>query len=156
MITMYAMFLLAFFLLEVAVGVFLYVNRGQVESITRKSLTTVFDDYSNKSESHAFVDEIQHDFSCCGVDGPNYWTENNAAAIPHSCCRDDGGQGTTCSKAQAWQDGCLQKSIDLVKSTSGMLFKIIMGIAGGELVGIVFALCLASSIRNEERRQGYA
>lgn len=72
-------------------------------------------------------------FHCCGIDGPNYWTEHNAAAIPHSCCRDDGGQGTTCSKAQAWQDGCLQKSIDLVKDKSGMLFKIIMGIAGGEV-----------------------
>ncbi|XP_025206552.1 CD63 antigen-like [Melanaphis sacchari] len=156
MITMYAMFLLAFFLLEVAIGVFLYVNRGQVESITRKSLTTVFDDYSNKTESRAFVDEIQSDFHCCGVDGPNYWTERNAAAIPHTCCLNDGGQGTTCSKAQAWQDGCLQKSIDLVKDKSGMLFKIIMVIAGGELIGIIFALCLASSIRNEERRQGYA
>lgn len=57
------MFLLAFFLLEAATGVFLYVNRGQVESITRKSLNTVFEDYSNKSESRAFVDEIQHDVS---------------------------------------------------------------------------------------------
>lgn len=57
------MFLLAFFLLEVATGVFLYVNRGQVESITRKSLTTVFEDYSNKSESRDLVDEIQHDVS---------------------------------------------------------------------------------------------
>jgi CD63 antigen len=156
MITMYAMFLLAFFLLEAATGVFLYVNRGQVEPITRKSLTTVFEEYSNKSESHAFVDEIQHDLHCCGVDGPNYWTERNAAALPHTCCRDDGGQGTTCSKAQAWQDGCVKKSIDLVKNQSGTLFKIIIGIAGGELIGIVFALCLASSIRNEERRHGYA
>jgi len=59
----YAMFLLAFFLLEVAVGVFLYVNRGQAESITRKSLTTVFNDYSNKTDSRALVDEIQHDVS---------------------------------------------------------------------------------------------
>jgi len=158
MITMYAMFLLAFFLLEVAVGVFLYINRGQAEEITRKSLTTVFNDYSasNKTDSRALVDEIQHDFHCCGVNGPNDWTEKNAAALPHSCCREDGGQGTTCSKTQAWQDGCLQKSIDTVKEKSGLLFKIIVGIAGSELIGILFALCLASSIKNEERRQGYA
>jgi len=57
------MFLLAFFLLEVATGVFLYVNRGQAEAITRKSLSTVFNEYSNKTESRAFVDEIQHDVS---------------------------------------------------------------------------------------------
>lgn len=63
----YAMFLLAFFLLEAATGVFLYVNRGQAESITRKSLTTVFNDYSNKPESRALVDEIQHDVSNCVV-----------------------------------------------------------------------------------------
>lgn len=72
-------------------------------------------------------------FHCCGVDGPNDWTDQNAAAIPHSCCIEDGGQGTTCSKTQAWQDGCLQKSIDLVKSKSGTLLKIIMAIAGGEV-----------------------
>jgi len=59
----YAMFLLAFFLLEVAVGVFLYMNRGQAEAITRKSLPTVFNDYSNKTDSRALVDEIQHDVS---------------------------------------------------------------------------------------------
>lgn len=56
------MFLLAFFLLEVAVGVFLYVNRGQAEAITRKSLTTVFNDYT-KPDARALVDEIQHDVS---------------------------------------------------------------------------------------------
>lgn len=57
------MFLLAFFLLEVAIGVFLYVNREQAEEITRKSLTTVFNDYSNKTDSRALVDEIQRDVS---------------------------------------------------------------------------------------------
>jgi CD63 antigen len=153
---MYAMFLLAFFLLEVATGVFLYVNRGQAEEITRKSLTTVFNDYNNNTDSKALVDEIQHNFHCCGVDGPKYWTQQIAAALPHSCCQTDNGQGTTCSMAQAWQDGCVPKSIDMVKSQSKSLFKIIIGIAGGELIGIIFALCLASSIKNEERRQGYA
>lgn len=61
------MFLLAFFLLEAAVGVFLYVNRGQVEGYTRKSMNNVFDDYLNKTESRKFVDELQKDVS----DDPN-------------------------------------------------------------------------------------
>lgn len=59
----YAMFLLAIFLLEVAVGVFLYYNRDQAEEITRKSMTIVLNDYSNKTESRAFFDEIQNDVS---------------------------------------------------------------------------------------------
>lgn len=62
-ISQYAMFLLAFFLLEAAVGVFLYVNRGQVEGYTRNSMNNVFNDYNNKSESRAFVDELQTDVS---------------------------------------------------------------------------------------------
>ncbi|VVC38422.1 Tetraspanin/Peripherin,Tetraspanin,Tetraspanin, EC2 domain,Tetraspanin, conserved site [Cinara cedri] len=156
MITIYAMFLLALFLLEAAIGVFLYVNRGQVEPITEKLLTTVFKDYSNDSDSRAFVDKIQHEFHCCGIDGPNYWTDQTAAAIPHSCCKEDNGQGTTCLKTQAWQDGCPKKSVEFVKSKLGKLLNIIIAIAGGELIGIIFALCLASSIKNEERRQGYA
>jgi hypothetical protein len=57
------MFLLAIFLLEVAVGVFLYINRDQAEEITRKSMTIVLNDYANKTESRAFFDEIQHDVS---------------------------------------------------------------------------------------------
>lgn len=57
------MFLLAIFLLEVAVGVFLYYNRDQAEEITRKSMTIVLNDYSNKTESRAFFDEIQNDVS---------------------------------------------------------------------------------------------
>lgn len=72
-------------------------------------------------------------FRCCGIDGPNDWTDRNVAALPHTCCRNDGGQGTTCSKSEAWQDGCLHKSIDLVKSKSGLLMKIVIGIAAGEV-----------------------
>lgn len=71
-IIQYAMFLLAFFLLEVAIGVFLYVNRGQAEEITRKSLTTVFNDYNNKTESRALVDEIQHDVSYRSLHRPKF------------------------------------------------------------------------------------
>lgn len=59
----YAMFLLAFFLLEVASGVFLYVNRERIEAISRKSLTTVFNDYSNSTDARTVVDEIQRDVS---------------------------------------------------------------------------------------------
>ncbi|XP_025414973.1 CD63 antigen-like [Sipha flava] len=156
MITLYAMFLLAIFLLEVAVGVFLYINRDQAEEITRKSMTIVLNDYANKTESRAFFDEIQHDFHCCGVDGPQDWVERTATALPHSCCRTDGGPGTTCAKTEAWQDGCLHKTVNMFKTNANSLFKVVMSIAGGELIGIIFSLCLASSIRNEERRQGYA
>lgn len=56
------------------------------------------------------------------------------AALPHSCCRNDDGQGTTCSKSESWQEGCLQKSINVVKEKSGLLFKIVVGIAGGEVL----------------------
>lgn len=87
-IIQYAMFLLAFFLLEVAIGVFLYVNRGQAEEITRKSLTTVFNDYStNKTESRALVDEIQHDVSHRSLHRPKFggpWIHGNRKFIQNS------------------------------------------------------------------------
>lgn len=72
-------------------------------------------------------------FHCCGIDGPNDWIVRNVAALPHSCCRNDGGQGTTCTTTEAWQVGCLHKSIDLVKGKSELLFKIVVGIAAGEV-----------------------
>lgn len=75
------MFLLAFFLLEVAVGVFLYVNRGQAEAITRKSLTTVFNDYSNKTDARALVDEIQHDVSITCRKNNNFKNISHATLI---------------------------------------------------------------------------
>ncbi|XP_050436074.1 CD63 antigen-like [Adelges cooleyi] len=156
MVTVYAMFLLTLFLVELAIVVYLYINQGKLEEITRSSMTSIFNSYSTKNESKAFVDEMQADFHCCGVDSPSDWTTQGIPALPHSCCREDGGQGTTCSKTQAWQDGCMSKTIEVAKREGSKLFKFVLGIAGGELVGIIFALCLASSIKNEERRQGYA
>ncbi|XP_050533680.1 CD63 antigen-like [Daktulosphaira vitifoliae] len=157
MITIYAMFLLAIFLIQVSLGVYAYLHQEQIEVYTRKGLTSYFDNYNKSNSTQTIVDQLQHELHCCGVDNIDYWTaEKNPGGLPHSCCREDQGYGTVCTKTEAWQEGCLPIASQKLKKESWSFIKVVLAIAGGELIGIIFALCLASSIRNEERRQGYA
>lgn len=91
-------------------------------------------------------------FKCCGNDGP--WDYKNVV-FPKSCCPSEKLVGQTCVLSQSYNTGCKatfhsfwSKNIEIIKFAG-------LGIALIEFVGVVFACCLANSIRNERRRAHY-
>ncbi|XP_076277583.1 tetraspanin 6 isoform X2 [Lasioglossum baleicum] len=142
----FASFLLFILLVQVAVAVYAFVVVKNPENITDEYKKI----FHNQTEAHKeFIDVVQSGFACCGVEGPRDYP----GSIPWSCCADK-KEGETCSFGESYRDGCSGKITELLKVVGLTLGGIAIGIAGVELLGIIFALCLANSIRNTERR-GY-
>uniref|UniRef100_A0A224XJF0 Tetraspanin n=1 Tax=Panstrongylus lignarius TaxID=156445 RepID=A0A224XJF0_9HEMI len=146
MLTTYGVILSAILLVQVAIGVMAFVYRDKFEDGFNKGIDQTFEDYKNPG-AKAIIDELQRNVKCCGLHGPTFWTSPD---LPGSCC---GLEDTaTCSRNQAYNDGCEPKIRDLIKQLFKLLGIIALAIAAVELICVIFAFCLSSSIKREELR----
>lgn len=145
----FASFLLFILLVQVAVAVFAFVNVKNVVdgNEIESKYSEIFKGYEVNEESKKIVDIVQSSLYCCGDNSPNDFPGN----IPPSCC---GRSEGTCSRKDAAQEGCAKKIKEAIHLAGNVLGGVAIGVAGVELIGIIFALCLANSIKNSERR-GY-
>ncbi|KAI4504558.1 hypothetical protein M0802_000108 [Mischocyttarus mexicanus] len=101
-------------------------------------------------ESHCMTITLE----CCGVDSKDdYYNMKGNGTIPWSCCSDV-EEKSQCPSSQAFKHGCAIALKDFFVYAGVVLGGVAIGIAVVELIGIIFALCLANSIKNSERR-GY-
>lgn len=151
MVSTYAFFLFVLVILQIVVAVYAFLYTEDVAN----SMSRAFDDLwnsmnNNDAAAREAVNGIQRALQCCGRTGPSDWTNSSAGQIPTSCCNDG---LTTCTAATAFPNGCGTVLHDAVYG-SGMLIAWIAVVFGAlELVGVIFACCLANSIRNQNRRQ---
>ncbi|XP_078050560.1 tetraspanin 6 isoform X2 [Augochlora pura] len=142
----FASFLLFILLIQVAVAIYAFVVVKDAD--VRQEYLILFDKYNKDNASMEVVDIFQSELQCCGVDSPNDFHNDT---LPQSCCAQrEGG----CYLNKAYQKGCAKALKEALQLAGSVLGGVAIGIAGVELVGIIFALCLANSIRNTERR-GY-
>ena len=153
----FASILLFILIIQVAVAVYAFVvfknNENQVS--IKSTYSKIFNDYPTHVENADAVNLIQSSLKCCGVNSPNDFDAhgNFTGVIPWSCCGKP--EGEVCSKRDVSNvPGCADKIAEVLETAGTVLGSVAIGIAGIELVGIIFALCLANSIRNTERR-GY-
>lgn len=154
MVITFASLLLTILIIQVAIAIYTFVALKNADDINFRDeyKTKVFDKYNSSEETKEFVDFIQNELKCCGVDSYNDFLRNKPY-IPGSCCGKNSSD--TCTQQNAYQTGCVSALKDLFKYASAILGGIALGIAAIELIGIIFALCLANSIKNAERR-GYS
>jgi CD63 antigen len=102
----------------------------------------------------------QHDLKCCGTTDYMSWNESikmkETNSVPDSCCKDffvDCGKGklTTASEDLFYGEGCHQKLMDYLNT-----YLVAVGIAAAvvaviQLIGIIFAFCLANQLRKDYR-----
>ncbi|XP_024868470.1 23 kDa integral membrane protein-like [Temnothorax curvispinosus] len=153
MIVTFACLLLVILIVQVAIAIFAFVvakNSGDYSWKDRYA-NDVFSKYG-KGEETEIVDTIQSWLQCCGVEGPQDFPKIHHSAIPGSCC---GKKESTCDPLSAYQKGCAGALEDIFKYSLTILGGVALGIAAAELIGIIFALCLANSIKNAQRR-GYS
>lgn len=154
----FASFLLTILIIQVAVAVYAFLvlkNSDANANDVRKQYTEIFDSYwQPQAGPREIVDIIQGSLECCGIDGPDdYRKINHNGTIPWSCCgKEEGGFCTSADKI--YGQGCLSQIQQFLVYAGKALGGIALGIAGVELIGIIFALCLANSIKNSQRR-GY-
>lgn len=156
MIITFASMLLLILLIQVAVAVYAFVV---IKNANPSDITTGYDQlfqtYPVDEKNREVVDIVQRVFSCCGVVSKSDYNAhgNFTGTIPWSCCNDK-KEGETCEAGDAYDVGCVPKLKDALIKAGNILGGVAIGIAGVELIGIIFALCLANSIKNAERR-GY-
>lgn len=155
MIVTFACLLLTILIIQVAVAIFVFVaanNAGEID-FGKEYRTNVFDRYKNgNEEDKEIVNTIQEALQCCGVDSAKDFGTIIGQPIPGSCC---GKKESNCDLSNAYTKGCASAIEDFFKHSLTVLGGIAIGIAVAELIGIIFALCLANSIKNAERR-GYS
>ena len=156
MLTTYAIILLTIFIIQVALGVYAFLQLKDNDQRVKinEGLDTTFRGYSSSEEARETVDIIQKYLHCCGVRSSHEWTWPNGS-IPASCC---GNPEYSCSHSSpsVYERGCGEALYDFVRSSTKVVGGVAIGIAAAEVLGAVFALCLASSIRNSYRRGIYA
>ncbi|XP_012218321.1 CD63 antigen [Linepithema humile] len=156
MIVTFASLLLTILIIQVAVAIYAFVNLNKTEEFHLKEAYTenVFNQYKTDNDSRELVDVIQREFECCGVDSYKDFSNILGLRVPGSCC--DRKDTESCDQINVRdKPGCGGILEDLFKSACAILGGIALGIAAVELIGIIFALCLANSIKNAERR-GYS
>ncbi|KAG6797444.1 tetraspanin 6 [Apis mellifera caucasica] len=147
----FASFLLFILLVQIAVAVYAFIvvkNDDNFRNISEK-YQEIFNGYFLNSESKDFIDFIQKNLQCCGV---HSLSDYNDKPIPASCCNSP--ENNTCSISNSYTNGCVEALKDTVKLAGTVFGSVAIAIAIVELIGIIFALCLANSIKNAERR-GY-
>ncbi|XP_044733653.1 CD63 antigen-like [Chrysoperla carnea] len=162
MVVTYATILLSILIIQIALGVYVYMGSSsgneKPEVLIQKAVRNVFAKYKDDPNARQTFDVAQSNMHCCGINGPSdYALIHQMVILPSSCCMDG---RSTCPViplnigAQYWTDGCLEKLENLASKIGTVLSIVLLAIVGVEIVGIIFALCLANSIKNSERRMG--
>ncbi|XP_013140975.1 PREDICTED: CD63 antigen-like [Papilio polytes] len=153
MIVTFAIFLLVIFIAELAVGIAGYVKHDDIKDSIVRHLNTTIKEYPTNKEVQSTFDILQTDLQCCGIYGPGDWA-NNSMAIPDTCCAGreikEGAAAACAPDSPGFHSlGCVVKLVPLFNDIALLLGGVGLGIALVQLVGVIFACCLARSIRSE-------
>lgn len=150
MIITFSVFLLIIFSLELAAGIAGYVRRSEVENMLENRLNATMYDYYTKPEIQRSWDIMQHELNCCGMHGPEDWKNvNHNDSLPHTCCPNISNDGTCTMRSEKFDKPCLNVLKDALVTYGSLIGGVGIGIALVQLIGVVFACCLARSIRKE-------
>ncbi|XP_063225389.1 CD63 antigen [Bacillus rossius redtenbacheri] len=149
MLLAFAVLLLVIFVAQMAAGIAAGVAKDDLSRALKDSMRDSMDDAAHAREADVEAwDRLQKELKCCGVDGPGDWT-NMSQPVPASCC-DEGA--AECKAAAAHPRGCLEKLKASARDGAVVIAGVGIGLAFVEVVGIVFAFCLATAIKNGEAK----
>ncbi|KAL5254465.1 hypothetical protein ACHWQZ_G014040 [Mnemiopsis leidyi] len=134
-------------ILEIAVLIYGFVNKGKVAGTIEEAITIPFNNVNTNGSSAdaldlATVDSIQRHATCCGITGPDFWTNVQFKdEVPASCCEDAPSNATLCAKTNAYQDGCLSSTEGLVTKALTLVIVVIVIIVLFQLTCMILAWC---------------
>ncbi|XP_022920882.1 CD63 antigen-like [Onthophagus taurus] len=151
MVITFSVLILLIFGLEAIVGIAGYIRRNDVESMLENRLNESMYNYFNQSGVEKSWNILQHEMKCCGMNGPSDWrqiTQNNT--LPHTCCPDTVNDGTcTINSLNVYKASCLEELKDTIVTYGALIGGVGIGVALVQIIGVIFACCLARSIRKE-------
>lgn len=148
LLNVYLILLAIIIILEVAVLIYGFVNKAKVTQEVTDAITDPFTNVNAGTateEETATVASIQSLVKCCGIDGPDFWTEPTwtNGHVPPSCCAEDeeGNLPKKCKKADAYEKGCLGESEGMVKQALTLVIIVIVAIIVFQIVCMILAAC---------------
>lgn len=155
MMMTYAVFLTIILLVQVGIAVAAGLYEDEFKEVLQKGMGKSMEKYDSVQEVTKTWDTMQSKLKCCGSD--NYKDWEKFSKVPESCCIES---STGCSadvlsdeakaKNKIYTEGCVSKILSDVKIKYVVYAAAV--IAGVELLGIMFACCLAARFR----RKNYA
>ncbi|XP_044754941.1 CD63 antigen-like [Coccinella septempunctata] len=151
MISMFAVFLIVIFVLEITAGVFGYIHRNEVDVMLEDKLNSTISYYYKNEEIRHTWDIAQHEGECCGINGPTDWqsvTKNDS--LPHTCCPNTADDGSCTMRTEThYTASCYDKLKILFSKNATIIESVALGISLLQIFGIVFACSLRRAIRHE-------
>ncbi|XP_022323550.2 CD63 antigen-like [Crassostrea virginica] len=152
-VMIYAVLLVVIFILEISAGIAGYVYHSEVEEEVKKLMTETQKEYSKGGDKTEVWDAIQKEFKCCGIMNYTEWKEQMTnSSVPKSCCISESGcSGSDADVAnnKTYTEGCLTKFETFVKDNVFIIGGVGIGLAFVQIIGILFAFCLARALRKE-------
>jgi len=140
----YSTFLMILLIAQIVLAIVVFVYIGDIQEATRKVISRLWDTRQNEGGAQVW-DGIQQTLQCCGLENASQW----GITPPNSCC----ASGTSlCTLGTAFNTGCRVALNDFIYTSGNIVGAVALGVAGIELIGFIFACCLANSIRNQTRR----
>lgn len=147
MVVTFSVLLLTIFCIEMAAGICGYVYREDVKNAVEKQSEKSMLKYNDNPEIKKSWDLMQQDLKCCGTNSINDW-KAHGMSTPASCCKVWVTGEETCDKGY-YDNGCAPALKEKIENLALVIGGVAIGIAFVQLVGVIFACCLARSIRKE-------
>ncbi|KAL7295614.1 hypothetical protein TKK_0010978 [Trichogramma kaykai] len=156
MIIMFALLLILLLIAQVSAGAYAFVkfkDSNLKEKFNEGLEKSYLQFFTGPTQIKDGINAMQGLVECCGYNGsfefPNL-PGNDEHIIPGSCCRKY-GNGDVCSSNEAFPSSCKKEVYPFLMRYAVILAALCISVAFIELIGVIFAFCLASSVRNAER-----
>ncbi|CAH1244426.1 TSPAN7 [Branchiostoma lanceolatum] len=156
----YSFFLFIIFVAELAAGISGFIFRGKLQAGFGDGLDKALEAYNpaQDKDQAKLVDDLQSQLKCCGKERYSDWYKQPWAAgknnVPLSCCKDQNKcvhEGLTNSTAtDIYTVGCYKLVVSAIDSNLGIIGGSAVGIAFFQVIGMLFACCLARNINQHK------
>ncbi|XP_039954598.1 23 kDa integral membrane protein [Bactrocera neohumeralis] len=142
----YAVFLLVLLIIQLTIVVLLWTNKDKFNSAMGEVIDKAWD---SRSKEPAVFEAIQVSLKCCGKNGISDYVLL-LQTPPASCC-----EHNDCLNPLNIYGGCRSKFQEFMSFSTDTAKYVGLGLIAVELVGFIFACCLANNVRNYKRRNAY-
>ncbi|XP_077994979.1 CD151 antigen-like [Glandiceps talaboti] len=162
-LVLYTSLLLIILVMELVVGILAYVYRKELETELENNLNATLTEYygiDGAEEITMAVDEMHRSFNCCGAHlyhdwDTSVWKVSNLAgnrSTPDSCCKTESAFCAVRDHASnIYRMGCIVSLEEYLQKHLVILGGVGIGIACIQVFGVIFALCLYSQLKAEEK-----